>query len=183
MPDPLPGNPPRPPGVNIAAAILSLLVLFGALVLAGAVGALFLTRNPLIPNIPTVRVILSAFDLLLLLFLGCCVWTVVGLFRLRSWARTCMQVIGGLDFLVFAIFSGLMFLAHRNPIVIGMDAHPNPSMPFPLGAVILALAVLYGLIALIGLWWVVYFSLPSVRAAFTAANAVPGPGSPARLTP
>jgi hypothetical protein len=183
MPESAPDTELRPAGVNIAAAVLTLLTLFGALILVGAVAALFFQRNPIVPNIGTVRIILASFDLLLLLFLCCCAWTVVGLFRLRSWARTCMLLIGGLDFVVFGIFSTLMLIARRNPLVIGMDAHPTPAMPFPLGTVILVLAILYGAIALIGLWWMVYFNLPSVRAAFAAANSISLPRSSPRLTP
>jgi hypothetical protein len=36
------------------------------------------------------------------------------------------------------------------------------------GAIILALAGLYGIISLIGIWWLVYFNLRPVRAAFAA---------------
>jgi hypothetical protein len=187
MPESAPSIAPktasRPAGVNLSAVVLSLLILFGALVLAGSVAALFFTRNPLVPRIASVRIVLSAFDLLLLLLLCWCAWTVAGLFRLRSWARYSMLVIGVLDFLVFAVFCATMLLARRNPIVVGMDAHPNPGMPIPLGIMILTLAIIYGGIALIGLWWVVYFSLPPVRNAFAAAKMQPQPNPPARLTP
>jgi|HubBroStandDraft_1064217.scaffolds.fasta_scaffold266845_2 hypothetical protein len=183
MPESAPGIEIRPAGVNLAAAILSLLVLFGVLVLAGAVVALFLTRNPLIPRVASVRIILASFDLLVLIFLCWCACTVAGLFRLRSWARYSMIVIGALDFIVFSFFCAAMLLARRNPIVIGMDAHPSPAVPFPVGAVITAFAVLYGIIALVGLWWMVYFNLSPVRTAFAAANRTSLPNPSARLTP
>lgn len=165
----MPDTEHRPAGVNLAAVVLSLLICFGAVCLIGSIAALFLTRNPLVPRIATVRAILAGFDLLFLLFLAWCAWTVAGLFRLRSGARYSIIAIGVLDFLVFAAFSALMFVARRNPIVIGMDAHPSPAMPFPVGAILLAFALIYAGIALIGLWWVVYFNLGPVRMAFAAA--------------
>jgi hypothetical protein len=97
--------------------------------------------------------------------------TVAGLFRLRTWARYSIIAIGTLDFIFFALLCGTMLMARRNPIVIGMDAHPNPAIPFPLGAMILALAVIYGVIALVGLWWMVYFNLRQVRLVFAPREA------------
>ena len=169
----------RPPGVGIAAAVLSLLICFGAITLVGSIATLFLTRNPIVPRISSVRIIMAGFDLALLLFLVWCAWTVVGLFRMRSSARYSILAIGALDFLVFALFCATLLFARRSPIIIGMDAHPNPAMPFPLGALILALAIIYALFALIGLWWLVYFNLRTVRLAFRAADS----GILPRLTP
>jgi hypothetical protein len=173
----------RPGGVSVAAAVLSLLICFGAVCLVGSVAALFFTRNPLVPRVASVRIILASSDLLMLFFLAWCVLTVAGLFRLRSWARYSIIAIGALDFVFFALLCGTMLMARRNPIVIGMDAHPNPAIPFPLGAMILALAVIYGTIALVGLWWMVYFNLRPVRLTFAAAEAGSLRDSSPRLTP
>jgi hypothetical protein len=182
MPEAAPNVDIKPAGIGLAAAVLSLLICCGAVCLAGSIAALFLTRNPLVPRIATVRVILAGFDLLLLLFLLWCAWTVLGLFRLRSWARYSIIAIGALDFIVFALLGGTMFVARRSPVVIGMDAHPSPAMPFPLGSMILALAIIYAGIAIIGVWWVVYFNLRPVRLAFAQAQPSGSPplGSPSR---
>jgi hypothetical protein len=183
MPDTATNVESKPGGISLAAAVLSLLICFGAVGLVGSIAVLFLTRNPLVPRIASVRIILASFDLLLLLFLAWCAWTVVGLFRLRLWARYSIIAIGAVDFVFFALLCATMLLARQNPIVIGMDAHPNPAMPFPLGAMILGLAVIYGAIAVIGLWWMVYFNLRPVRLAFAAAKLNSLPGGPGRLTP
>lgn len=167
----MPDTENKPGGISLAAAVLSLLICFGAVCLIGSVAALFFTRNPLVPHIAIVRIILASFDLALLLFLVCCACTVVGLFRLRSWARYSILAIGGIDFVVFAIFSIVMIRARYTPIIIGLDAHPNPAMPFPVGAMILALAAIYGAVALIGVWWLVYFNLRTVRQAFNDAKS------------
>jgi hypothetical protein len=169
----------KPGGISLAAVVLSLLICFGAVCLIGSVAALFLTRNPLIPHIASVRIILASFDLLLLLFLVWCAWTVAGLFQLRTWARYSIVAIGALDFLVFALLSATLLFARRSPIIIGMDAHPNSAMPIPLGAMLLALALIYAAVALIGAWWMIYFNLRPVRLAFAAAKT----GGASRLTP
>ncbi|GGG92507.1 hypothetical protein [Silvibacterium dinghuense] len=167
----------RPAGVTLAAAVLSLMTLFGAVCLLSAVFALFLTRNPIVPRIAAVRAGIAGFDLVLLLFLLWCAWTIVGLFRLRPAARLSMLAIGAIDLVVFAAFAGLMLLARANPMVAGMDAHPNPAIPFPIGALLLLFALLYALFAFVGLWWLVYFNLRPVRVAFSTPHAIDTPNS------
>ncbi|MFT4112835.1 hypothetical protein [Silvibacterium sp.] len=161
----------RPGGITLAAIILSLMTLFGVVCLLGAIFALFLTHNPIVPRVGAVRTAIAGFDLVLLLFLLWCAWTIVGLFQLRPGARISMIAIGAIDLIVFAVFSGLMLLARVNPLVAGMDAHPNPAMPVHIGLTLLFLAFVYGVFALIGLWWLVYFNLRTVRLAFAAPAA------------
>lgn len=160
----------KPGGIGLAAAALSLMICFGAICLIGAVGALFFTRNPLVPHIPAIRIGLASFDLLLLAFLVWSACTVAGLFRLRSWARYSIMAIGAIDFVFFALLCAAMIAARFSSIVVGMGIHPTPGMPFSIGAIIDGLAVFYGLLALVGLWWLVYFSLRPVRLAFAAAR-------------
>jgi hypothetical protein len=162
-----------PGGVSFAAVLLSLLTGLGAICLIGSTSVLFITRNPVVPSIPTVRILVASFDLLLLLFLACCAWTVVGLFRLRAWARHSILMIGAADFLFFTLLCVLMLLARHNPIVAAMSAHPGSGTSFPAATILLGLAVFYGLLALIGAWWLVYFNLEPVKLAFKAANAGP----------
>jgi len=126
-------------------------------------------HNPV--NIPGFRVIVILSNLLVLAFFLYSGWTVVGLFRMRPWARVAGIVIGALVFF-FSLGSCIGVLAVRNLV---------PSMPPPpagepasvlsmLPLIVMGVAVLYGLAALIGLWWGVYFSLPKVRAVFTGAG-------------
>lgn len=160
----------KPGGIGLAAAALSLMICFGAICLIGAVGALFFTRNPLVPHIPAIRIGLALFDLLLLAFLVWSACTVAGLFRLRSWARYSMIVIGAIDFVFFALLCAAMIAARFSPFVVGMDIHPTPGMPFSIGAIVVGLAAFYGLLALVGLWWLVYFNLRSIKLAFATAR-------------
>jgi hypothetical protein len=164
----------KPGGIYVAAIVLSLMAAFGLISVAFSVVALFFTSHSIAPSIPTVRILLAVVQLLMLAVVFWCLWTVVGLFRFRRWARYSMIVIGILDFLFFALLSGALIWLHGNPFVAAMDARPNPSMPFSPGMLMLGLSAFYALLALIGVWWVVYFNLARVRLAFT-----PPPG----LTP
>jgi hypothetical protein len=174
----MPESEHAPGGVSLAAAVLSLLVCFGAVCLIGSVAALFVTRHPLVPHFATARILFAGFDLLFLVVLVWCAWTVVGLFRLRSWARYSILVIGLLDFLFFALLCAGTIYVRFTPIVVSLDAHPSPAVPFPVGAILLSLALIYGAIALIGVWWLVYFNLRTVRLAFSGAKIDSLPGTP-----
>ena len=99
-----------------------------------------------------------------------CFWTVVGLFRFRLWARYSMIVLGVLDFLFFASLSAGLVWLRSNPFVVAMEARPNPGMPVSPGALMIGLSAFYAVLALIGVWWVVYFNLARVRLAFAGAR-------------
>jgi hypothetical protein len=163
----------KPGGVSVAAVVLGLMSLFGLLCVAVSILTMFLTRNPIVPNIASVRIIFAAFNLLMLVFVAWCFWTVVGLFQFKPWARYSIIVIGVLDFVFFTLLSAVMVAAHTSPVIAGMDVHPNTGMPFSMGVMMLGLAAFYVVLALIGVWWVVYFSLRHVRLAF-AVEQPPG---------
>jgi hypothetical protein len=84
-----------------------------------------------------------------------------------------MIVLGSLDFIFFAVLMAGVLIGRVKS---GMAAMPIPGHPaLTLGDIMLLLAALYALMALIGLWWVVYFNLRAVRLAFADAEM--------RLTP
>jgi hypothetical protein len=168
MPDPI----EKPGGIYVAAVVLALMGAFGLLSIAFSVVTLFLASHPIAPTIASVRILLAVLHLLLLAAVFWAFWTVVGLFRYRPWARYSIIVLGILDFLFFALLSGALAWLHGNAFVAAMDAHPNPGMPFHPGSVMIALSAFYGLLALIGLWWVVYFNSSRVRVAFADPRRV-----------
>ncbi|HTZ90138.1 MAG TPA: hypothetical protein VMA71_07350 [Alloacidobacterium sp.] len=160
----------KPGGVFAAAIVLALMGAFGLLSTAFSAVTLFFTSHAIAPAIPSVRILLAVAHLLMLAAVLWSFWTVVGLFRYRTWARYSIIVLGILDFLVFALLSAGLAWLRRNPFIASMDAHPNPSMPFSPGALMLGLSIFYALLALVGLWWVVYFNLTRVRLAFAALH-------------
>ena len=149
----------RPVGVVIAAIILGLMTLLGIFgTLVSLVIAIFI-RNPILSDY--FRPFIIAGNSLALLFFLYCAWTVVDLFRLRNWARISIVVIGSLVFLFSAAVGVAMLLARPYAAMIPQGPNPMNLAPFFAG-----MAAFYFLISLIGVWWIVYFNLAHVRAAF-----------------
>jgi hypothetical protein len=153
----------RPAGVTVAAVVLGLMTLMGVL---GVM--LSLAASMLLPHLPVsgvqFRALLVCSNLLALAFFVYCAWTVIDLFRLRRWARISAIVIGSLLFLV-SLLAGLAILAARRFASLIPQSGPTP---VDVTQIFVVMAAFYFLIALIGLWWIVYFSLPSVRSAFVS---------------
>lgn len=94
--------------------------------------------------------------------------TLVGLLRLRNWARYSILVIGGLLAFSGVALLGCTFLVLSLP---GFGTTAN----LPRGAmrVVIAIeAVIYAGTAAIGVWWLVYFSLRSTISFFLPAHTL-----------
>jgi hypothetical protein len=161
----------RPAGVTLAAIVLALMSACGLLIAAASMAVFFLTRHPIVPNIPAVRITVICLDLLMLLLLLWSIWTVVGLFQLKPWARYSILALGALDLFFFGVQSvGLLMLRSRPDLPIMV---PVGSNGIHITSVLLDAAIFDALIALIGFSWLVYFSLSRVRLAFSGeARAV-----------
>lgn len=154
----------RPAGISIAAIVLALMAAVGALFATALIAALFFTRHPIIPPIPTVKLFVICFDLLMLILLLWGIWTVVGLFKLKPWARFSILALGALDLFFFGVQSiGLLILRTRTDFSMMMPSGPGA---INVSAILLDIATFDALLALIGVWWLVYFSLSRVRVAF-----------------
>lgn len=168
----------RPPGVVVAAVILGLIALFGIFGEVLILGITIFVHAPVIPSLPAARATLLVTNTAVLCFFLFCEWTVAGLFRMRRWARVAVLIIGGLMFCISAVLCVGMTLVHVPPLPVTR----GPS-PVSLHTVFLAMATFYGLLSLVGAWWLVYFNLGPVRAAFRAADPrlrageTVGPGS------
>lgn len=155
----------RPAGVTVAAVVLGLMTAFGML---GSVGSLVMSvlgMNSAIPLAPGVRAMMVVSTGMLLLFCLFCAWTVVGLFRMERWARYSILVIGGLEF-CFAALTGVVMILIRNSVPVPPAAGTSPAS---IEAVMVGMGAFYAFLSLIGLWWLVYFNLAHVRAAFAGA--------------
>lgn len=162
-----------PAGVVAAAVILGLMAFVGLLVAAFSAFALFVARTALIPRITSVRMAAGALDALLLALVILAVCTIVGLFRLKLWARYSMILLGLLDFVVFAIMTAGVLVARVKS---GMEALTLPNNPsVTLGQILVWLAAFYAVLALVGVWWMVYFSRNRISGVFQDTTA--------RLTP
>lgn len=159
----------KPAGVIAAAVVMGLMAALGTLGVSLSLVVFLFMHNPV--NIPGFRVIVILSNLVVLSFFLFSGWTVVGLFRMRPWARIGGIVVGA----VVCLFSGgavIGVLAVRNLV----PAMPPPSPGEPASVlsmmpmIVMGVAAFYSFIALIGLWWAVYFSLPKTRGAFSGAG-------------
>jgi hypothetical protein len=149
---------------------MALMGIFGSLI---SIATTLFIQNPAMPSIPGMRAIMAVTMGGMLCFFLFCAWTVVGLFRMRPWARYSILAIGGLEFCFSALLCGVMILMRNMPTPMPAAA---PS-PVSLQVVFLGMAAFYAFLALIGAWWLVYFNLKPVRAAFSAtAQPVMAPG-------
>lgn len=153
-----------PGGVVAAAVVLGLMTFVGLLIAAFSAFALFVSRSALIPHIPSVRMAAGAIDALLLALVVLSVFTIVGLFRLKPWARYSIVLLGLLDFIVFAILCGGVLVARMKSDMAAMTLPNNPGVT--MGDILLWLAGFYALLALIGVWWMVYFNRARMRRIF-----------------
>lgn len=160
----------RPVGVILAAIILGIIALFGILGETAALGFAFFYHSPLIPNLPFVRPFMVVTNGLLLLFFLLCAWTVVGLFRMRPWARISMAAIGGV-IAFFSLMIGLVMLwAGRFTQMLPPSAGPGIPSAGMAQTALTMIAAFYFLIALAGVWWLVYFTRARVRDAFAGSR-------------
>ncbi len=163
----------RPAGVTASAVVCVLGSAFTLLLAAGAVAALFVQlpagAGPPAPDMAQVRPLMIGFVVVLVAFSGLGVWTAVGLFRLRPWARISVLVFGG--FLVAMSLMGEVFMATAP---LPASAVPNVPPGMPVRAMMMAG---YAAPLLIGVWWLVQFNTAATKAAFAAGTrAIDEPG-------
>ncbi len=157
----------RPVGLILSAIVLSLSALF--LLLTAALMTLvgiFASRKPSLQ--PEPHFLLYLMLAIGLFYAALAVWailTVIGILRLRPWARYSILIIGGGTF-ILGIFGALgsVFSHTMAPTV----ATQNPTADLRItSAVFLFMAIFELLIAAIGIWWLIYFNLRPIRELFS----------------
>jgi hypothetical protein len=130
--------------------------LFTLLLAALSIGSLFMeTTKPQPPN-SAQFVIVSAVMITLLGALG--IWTAVGLFRMRSWARTSIVIFAGF-LAATSLFSLLLTMAIPIP----------PEFSAGTGQIFRrVMAGMFGIPLAIAVWWLVQFNTQSTKAAFAS---------------
>lgn len=158
-----------PSGVAVAAVILGLMAFLGLIAAVASALALFVVKTPLIPRIASVRMAAAGLDALLIALVIFSAFTIVGLFRLKVWARYAITFLGLLDFIVFALMTAGVLIGRMKSGMAGLTLPNNPHIT--LGEIMLDLAIFYGALALIGVWWMAYFNIGPVRRLFAEADA------------
>jgi hypothetical protein len=164
----------RPIGLILSAAFLSLAALFFVITSAFMVFAgIFADHHPFIATTPTVT---PHFYIYLMLavavfYATLATWatlTVIGILRLRSWARYSILIIGGL-IAVFSVVAGIGTIASRTmlPNLSAQQLSADPRISSLVSFVIIAF---YLMVAAVGVWWLVYFNLKPIRELFSIAR-------------
>jgi hypothetical protein len=160
----------RPVGVT-ASAIVAILGSILALVFAVLMVAtpFIATAQPQPPNTAQIAIAAAA---VFAAFAGIGIWTSVGLFRLRSRARTSILVIAGFV-AAFSIFALLVSLAVPLPpeINAGTERIVRRTM-----------TVMFGIPLAIAVWWLIQFNTRSIKAAFASPVAEPASSRPLSIT-
>jgi hypothetical protein len=158
----------RPVGVT-ASAIVAILGSILALVFAGmGIASLFIETTR--PQPPNSAQLVIAGTMIIVAFAGIGIWTSVGLFRLRSWARTSILV-----------FAGFLAAGSVFSLLITMAIPKSPTYSADTEHVVrLGMAAMFGIPLAIAVWWLIQFNTPSTKAAF--ASPIAGPASPRPLS-
>jgi hypothetical protein len=160
----------RPVGVTASAIVAILGSIFVLLLAALSVASLFIaTAQPQPPNSPQFVMAGAAMFTALAVF-G--IWTSVGIFRLRSWARTSILVFAG--FLAAGSIFGLL----------GTMAMPTPPAMTAGTEQIFrrVIVVMFGLPFAVAVWWLVQFNTQSTKAAFASPIAEAPSSRPLSIT-
>jgi hypothetical protein len=160
----------KPVGVTASAIVAIFGSIFVLLLAVLSVASLFIkTTQPQPPN-SAQFVIAGAAMFAALAGIG--IWTSVGLFRLRPWARTSILVIAGF-IAAGSIFSLLMTMA--VPMPPAMTAGTEQLFRR-------VIAVMFGLPLAIAVWWLIQFNTRSTKAAFASPVAEPASQRPMSIT-
>jgi hypothetical protein len=160
----------KPVGVTASAVVAivgsALALLFAVL----AVAALFI--EPPQGQPPNSAQFVIAGAAMFVIFAGIGIWTSVGLFRLRSWARLSILVFAG--FLAAGSIFGLL-MAVAAPTPPGITAGAEHTFRR-------AIVVMFGVPLAIAIWWLLQFNTRSTKAAFASDVAEPLSSRPLSIT-
>jgi hypothetical protein len=157
----------RPVGLILSAVVLSLSALFLLLIAAiMAITGVFAGHQPTFQPEPHLLVYLMLT--IGFFYAALAVWailTVIGILRLRPWARYSILIIGG-GFFVLGLFGAFGSILSRTmvPTLAAQNPAADPRIMF---AVFLFMAIFELLVSAIGLWWLIYFTLRPVRVLFS----------------
>jgi hypothetical protein len=170
----------RPVGVIVAAVVLGFMTLFWLIAVVFALIGTFFLHHATVPTgavSPGGPVFTVVFNVTSLCILTLSAWTVVDLVRLRPWARYSIIALGILTAVLFGMIAVITNLMPK--FVPLQTAVPGSPVPPHFKVVLLIMSLFFAGIALIGVWWAVYFNLRHVRQAF-AGTVVQGAATASR---
>ena len=150
----------RPVGVTIAAILLGLLACV-VFLLASFMLAAVVHRSPTVHFSATATAMKVSTMVMLFVASSLAMFVVVGLFRMRRWARFGILIFGALMAVWYGVLAIRVGAASVSHPTLSVDSSPSAMTQFAL-----ALIERHLLMTLIGVWWLVYFNLPRVRQVF-----------------
>jgi hypothetical protein len=149
----------RPVGITASAIVAILGSIFALLLAVLSVASLFMeTTKPQAPN-SAQFVIAGAVMFAALAGIG--IWTSIGLFRLRSWARTSILIFAGFLAACSALSLLISVAVPIPPQIAAGTEHTVRRM----------MAVMFGVPLAIAVWWLIQFNAQSTKAAFASPIA------------
>jgi hypothetical protein len=167
----------RPLPVILSAILLGIFAAFQLLAAAGMIFVAVVTRNKSLPAMPPGPTPLPAsflpvlFVVLALVYVAFAAWfiaTLIGLVRLRSWARYSQLVIAGLMTAFAGV--GLLMLAIMPSMMPTTGPVPNANI---MHGVFLFIGLIYAISIAIGIAQLIYFNRARTRAIFLGDVSLP----------
>jgi hypothetical protein len=154
--------------IAIGGSVVSLL--FGGLMLFTLIAARVPPPGQPAPPIPMGLIL----GVMIGLYWGFGIWGIVsaiGLLRLRNWARICFAVYGGIlaAFSLSGVFGIAMAAMMPQPT---LPPNVSPALMTAMFAIFAVVAVLF---AALGIWWVIYFTRPRIKAQFMSEAEAAAP--------
>jgi hypothetical protein len=152
-------------GIFIAGVFLLVSGLLGLLLFSLGLLGTMASSSLQTTMTPTTRAVAYVTEGLFAVVSAFSCWVAIGLFRMRAWARYVSIVLAALGACFFG-FSAVMSVLLRD-----MPLPEQNLRPHLMEQVFLVLAIVYFLLAAVGIFWVIYFNRESIRSAFAAAEA------------
>lgn len=146
----------RPAGVTASAIVAILGSALALLMACAAVASLFMPRPQ--PQPPNAAQAVIMGTTLFAVLAGVGIWTSVGLFRMRPWARTSILIIA-----CFLAGTCLIALLVTMAVPLPPTISPDTRQIFRS-----TMAFTFGVPIIISAWWLVQFNTASTKAAFAA---------------
>ncbi len=161
----------RPIGVTVSAVV----AIIGSLISLLLAVVMVLSALVVQAQQPEGRTPITIGSVLFFLALGALgIWTAIGLFRLRAWARTSILVFAG--FLAVSCLI-MLVMASMMPLPAVPNAEPGAArMTRPV------LIAIFGIPFAIGVWWLFQFNRKGTIAAFSSGAPTAAPARPLSIS-
>lgn len=165
--------PRRPAGLILSVIVLAVITCLNLLTACSFIFTAIVIHTPQTANYPAIAGVQIGMGAILLLICTFSGFTVVGLFRMKRWARWGILIFAGL----LASFSTIFAIVFLAMAFITLPANPNTSSVPPVTMKIVGLATggFFLCAALIGIWWLIYFNLRRIRTLFAGNGTVVQP--------